>query len=113
MTVKDMKGYLNTHGILLIPDNHVEDVHKLLLYRIEKDSQSFQRFGLKKDPTTGDVQEYLNKRIKPIGVSSEVIAKMLYMELTSWIIPFLVKLKNFPKIPPPSSPPLLLSKYNR
>ncbi|GAK60504.1 hypothetical protein GobsU_04514 [Candidatus Vecturithrix granuli] len=91
MTVKEMKNYLHTHGILLIPDNHVEDVHKSLLHRIEKNSQSFQKFGLKKNPTTEDIQNYLNERIKPIGVSSEVIANMLYMELTSWIIPFLAK----------------------
>lgn len=90
-SIQEMKDYLRMHAVLFIPDNHVSEVREVVKRGMKEDVKKFVAFGLKPNSTEYDVNEYLYDRIRPIGVTSETIGKMLYMELTSWLIPFLVK----------------------
>jgi len=47
---------------------------------------------LNDDPTERDIQTYLQKRIKPIGIDSDFIAIKLYDELKARLILFLAQL---------------------
>jgi len=90
--VETMKQYLYTHAVLYIPDNHVNELQEMLTQKIQECPEAFKQFGLNDDPTERDIQTYLQKRIKPIGIDSDFIAIKLYDELKARLILFLAQL---------------------
>ena len=90
--VETMKQYLYTHAVLYIPDNHVNELQEMLTQKIQECPEAFKQYGLNDDPTERDIQTYLQKRIKPIGIDSDFIAIKLYDELKARLILFLAQL---------------------
>jgi uncharacterized protein YukE len=86
-TVAQMKRYLYKYGALFIPDNHVSALIDVLSKKINETPQRFKKFGLNGQE---EIQQFLTNRIKPIGIDSDFIAKMMLEDLRQSITPILL-----------------------
>lgn len=72
-TVEEMKSYLRQYGELYIPDNHVEEIRTEIQQRLLMFPENF---GFKKLLTNEEIKTFVY-RVRPIGVTSTVIGRML------------------------------------
>ena len=83
ITILQMQTYLYEHGALFVPDDHILELRKFLKKEITKNPESFKKFGLK-DSTETQIDEFLKKRVRPIGIATELIKTMLFGEIPNF-----------------------------